>query len=104
MTYEYKSQELYARREDHQIYGVIYIPEGAGEKMPAVIFSHGFGGNYQVGIPYAQALARGVTWSTVSTSAEDPREAKVTALRWKCPYVFSLDGSGAGLFRAADRL
>ena len=58
MTYEYKSQELYARRGDHRIYGVIYIPEGADGPLPAVIFSHGFGGNYQVGIPYAQALAQ----------------------------------------------
>lgn len=40
------------------IYGVAYIPQNAGEKMPAVIFSHGFGGTYQVGDGYARALAQ----------------------------------------------
>lgn len=48
-TYEYETQELYARRDENQIYGVVYIPQGVGEKMPTVIFSYGFGGNYQVG-------------------------------------------------------
>lgn len=57
LTYEYETQELYARRDENQIYGVVYIPQDAGEKMPTVIFSHGFGGNYQVGTQYAEALA-----------------------------------------------
>lgn len=57
LTYEYGTQELYARRDENQIYGVVYIPQGAGEKMPTVIFSHGFGGDYQVGTQYAEALA-----------------------------------------------
>lgn len=58
LTYEYETQELYAQRDGNQIYGLLYIPQGAGEKMPAVIFSHGFGGNYQVGAQYAKALAQ----------------------------------------------
>ncbi len=57
-TYEFETQELFAKRDDNQIYGVIYIPQNAGEKMPTVIFSHGFGGNYQVGAGYAEALAK----------------------------------------------
>lgn len=57
LTYEYETQELYAQRDENQIYGLVYIPKGAGEKMPAVIFSHGFGGNHQVGAQYAEALA-----------------------------------------------
>ena len=57
ITYAYITEELYAKRDDNQIYGVIYIPQGAGQQMPAVIFSHGFGGNYQVGAQYAEALA-----------------------------------------------
>lgn len=57
VAYEYMIEELYAEREDNQIYGVVYIPQNAGQKMPAVIFSHGFGGNYQVGAQYAEALA-----------------------------------------------
>lgn len=57
-AYPYVIQQLYARRDDKRIYGVIYLPQGAGEKMPTVIFSHGFGGNYQVGAPYAEALAQ----------------------------------------------
>lgn len=56
MNYEYKVEELYANRDGNQIYGVIYIPQNAGEKMPTVIFSHGFGGNYQVGTQYAKGL------------------------------------------------
>lgn len=58
LTYEYEMQELYAQRDENQIYGLLYIPKDAGEKMPAVIFSHGFGGNHQVGAQYAEALAR----------------------------------------------
>lgn len=56
-AYEYETKELYAERDGKQIYGVIYVPKGAGEQMPAVIFSHGFAGNYQVGTQYAQELA-----------------------------------------------
>lgn len=58
LTYEYEMKELYARRDEKQIYGLLYIPQGAGEKMPAVIFSHGFGGNHQVGAQYAEAFAQ----------------------------------------------
>lgn len=57
ITYEYITEELYAKRDGNQIYGVVYIPQEAGQQMPAVIFSHGFGGNYQVGAQYADALA-----------------------------------------------
>lgn len=56
-TYEYDTQELQASRDGNQIYGVIYVPRDAGEQMPAVIFSHGFGGRYTTGAPYAEALA-----------------------------------------------
>ena len=56
-TYSYRTEELYAYRGGNQIYGVIYVPENAGEKLPAVIFSHGFGGNYRVGAQYAEILA-----------------------------------------------
>ena len=57
LTYEYETQELYAQRDGNQIYGLLYIPKDAGKKMPAVIFSHGFGGNHQVGAEYAEVLA-----------------------------------------------
>lgn len=57
-NYEFEIQELYAQRGENKIYGVIYIPQNAGDKMPTVIFSHGFGGNYQVGSGYAEALAK----------------------------------------------
>lgn len=56
-SYEYITEELYAQRDGNQIYGIVYIPQDAGQQMPAVIFSHGFGGNYQVGAQYAEALA-----------------------------------------------
>lgn len=58
VSYEYQIQELNAKRDENQIYGEIFIPQNAGDKMPAVIFSHGFGGTYTVGTQYAQALAQ----------------------------------------------
>ena len=56
-VYEYVTQEMYAQRGENQIYGVLYIPQNAGEVMPAIIYSHGFGGTYLSGFPYAEALA-----------------------------------------------
>lgn len=58
IIYEYETQELYAKRDGHQIYGIVYIPRNTGGKMPAVIFSHGFGGTHSVGTQYAEALAQ----------------------------------------------
>lgn len=57
LSYSYTTQELPAQVDGHVIYGEIYIPDGAGEPMPAVIFSHGYGGTHSIGAPYAQALA-----------------------------------------------
>lgn len=56
-NYEYDHQELWTQRDGNRVYGEIFVPKSAGEKLPAVIFSHGFGGSHQVGIPYAQGLA-----------------------------------------------
>ena len=55
--YEYQIEELYALRDGKQIYGVVYIPQNAGEQMPAIIYSHGFGGSHQYGTQYAKAMA-----------------------------------------------
>ena len=56
-TYEYQTEELYASRDEKQIYGVVYIPQNAGERMPSIIYSHGFGGSHQYGTQYAEAMA-----------------------------------------------
>lgn len=58
LSYSYTTQELPAEVDGHAIYGEIYIPDGAGEPMPAVIFSHGYGGTHSIGAPYAQVLAQ----------------------------------------------
>lgn len=36
-TYAYETEDLFAERDGNQIYGQIYIPQNAGEKMPAMI-------------------------------------------------------------------
>lgn len=53
----YTTQEFPVWNEDKRIYGVLYLPQETAEKFSTVIFSHGFGGNYQVGAQYAEALA-----------------------------------------------
>lgn len=57
LSYSYTTEELPAQVDGHAIYGEIYIPDGVEESMPAVIFSHGYGGTHAIGAPYAQALA-----------------------------------------------
>lgn len=57
-SFSYTARELPAEVDGHAIYGEIYIPDGSGEPMPAVIFSHGYGGTHSTGAPYAQALAQ----------------------------------------------
>lgn len=57
-SYEYTVEELPAEVDGHSIYGRIYLPVVAEEPMPAVIFSHGYGGSHSTGAPYAQELAQ----------------------------------------------
>lgn len=56
--YSYVVETLDVSRNGQQIYAQVYVPQNAGSPLPAVIFSHGFGGTHRVGIPYAQALAQ----------------------------------------------
>lgn len=53
----FKTKELTAQRDGQNIYGVAYVPKDAADKLPTVVISHGFGGSYQQGIEYAEALA-----------------------------------------------
>ena len=55
--YEFETRELYARREEKQIYGVLYMPQNADDQMPAVIYSHGFGGSHSSAAQYALEIA-----------------------------------------------
>ena len=54
----YTKEELWCQRGNNKIYGVLYRPDSLSEKMPLVIISHGFGGNNQWGIPYAEELTK----------------------------------------------
>lgn len=56
-TYEYTTEELWSERDGLRIYGVVYRPQGIEGEMPAVVFSHGFGGSHNTGAQYARRLA-----------------------------------------------
>lgn len=58
--YTYKTRTLTVRRGKKKIFGKIFIPISGSKKkkFPTVIYSHGFGGNYEVGEPYARELAK----------------------------------------------
>ncbi len=57
-TYEVTSSELHASVNGADIYGVAYSPVGAGQNLPAVILSHGYGGRYSTNASYASELAK----------------------------------------------
>lgn len=56
-TQRYDVEELSVELDGQRIYGLLYLPRERQEPLPAVIFSHGFGGSHDVGDPYARALA-----------------------------------------------
>lgn len=57
--YRYKSSTLKVKRGKKTIYGKIFLPKTKKKKkFPTVIYSHGFGGNYEYGMDYAKALAK----------------------------------------------
>lgn len=56
-TRRYSVEELFVTLDGQRIYGLLYLPQEWQEPLPAVIFSHGFGGSHDVGDPYARALA-----------------------------------------------
>ncbi len=51
-------EDLWCKRDNKSIYGRLYRPDQPLEKMPLIIISHGFGGNSQWGIPYAEELTK----------------------------------------------
>ena len=56
-TYSYQTEETWCQRGDNRIYGELYVPQGIGEQLPLVMFSHGFGGSHSNGASYARTLA-----------------------------------------------
>lgn len=56
-TQRYHMEELSVTLDGQRIYGLLYLPREWQEPLPAVIFSHGFGGSHNVGDSYARALA-----------------------------------------------
>ncbi|MCH5297022.1 MAG: alpha/beta hydrolase [Ruminococcus sp.] len=57
--YEYKIEELWCKRDNNNIYGQIYIPQGENnQKFPTVIVGHGFTGRYSNNVRYAETFAK----------------------------------------------
>jgi len=54
---DYRTKELHCTNEGEDIYGIAYVPETNGAKVPLVIFSHELGNTHTSGIDYAEALA-----------------------------------------------
>lgn len=57
-TVKFETEELISNNNGKNIYGVVYKPENVQEKMPTVIYSHGFGGSNENGRIYGEALAK----------------------------------------------
>lgn len=53
----YYTDELHCTNEGEDIFGIAYVPETNGAKVPLVIFSHELGNTHTSGIDYAEALA-----------------------------------------------
>ena len=54
-NYKYETKEIMVDNNGNNIYGILYRPI-TENKVPTIIFSHGFGGTHSVGTPYAEKL------------------------------------------------
>ncbi len=55
--YSFRTEEMWLTNDDKNIYGIMYLPEEEAESYPTVILSHGFGGNVNNTIKYAEIFA-----------------------------------------------
>lgn len=53
----YETKPLTVQRDGKNIYAEMYVPKNGKEKMPAVIFSHGYNGSGRDGQAHAETLA-----------------------------------------------
>lgn len=56
-TYEYETRQINTDNNGANIYGMAYIPKDAGDTVPTVIISHGYGGSNTTNRNYAEYLA-----------------------------------------------
>lgn len=56
-AYEFTTTEMKTNINGQSIYGVAYTPLEAGSSLPAIILSHGYGGNYNTNAAYAKEFA-----------------------------------------------
>lgn len=57
--YDYKVEELWCKRDNNNIFGEIYVPQGEkNQKFPTVIIGHGFTGKYYNNSEYAEIFAK----------------------------------------------
>lgn len=57
--YEYKIEELWCKRDNNNIFGQIYKPQGENnQKFPTVIIGHGYTGTYINNVRYAETFAK----------------------------------------------
>lgn len=57
-TYQYTEEVLWTKRDNLNIYGILYKPVGIDGKMPVAIMSHGFNGSHKNCHGYAEAMAQ----------------------------------------------
>lgn len=57
LSYGYNTEVIWCEHDGKRIYGEALFPQVEGVKLPLVIFSHGFRGNYNSSLYYAQLMA-----------------------------------------------
>ena len=76
--YAFETQELWAERDGKRIYGVLYVPQGAGDRMPPSSVPTALAAPGAPARSAPRRWRRGATWSTASTSAAGSRSDGTT--------------------------
>jgi hypothetical protein len=57
-NYRFNTREITGNNDGKNIYGIAYIPVEAGEKVPTVIYSHGYGGTNSKWVEMFMSIAK----------------------------------------------